>query len=136
MKIAKTKKTSSKNKICYYFSYFSFNSCEDARLGCPQNKKFFVSVRTKTNRNSICFGSVCLFRETKKIIFRLVSVFRNCFGTNRNKKSAFRNKLKRKINTLCEYARSGDMNIAMVHTTFFRRIVLKKEWSEIEDFLL
>jgi hypothetical protein len=30
-------------------------------LGCPRNKQFFVSVRTETNRNSICFGSVSVF---------------------------------------------------------------------------
>jgi hypothetical protein len=43
-----------------------------------------------------CFG---LFRETKKIV-RFVSVLRNRFETNRNKKSAFQNKPKLKINTL------------------------------------
>jgi hypothetical protein len=36
---------------------------------------FFVTVRTKTNRNSKCFGSALSFCETKNI--RFVSVFRN-----------------------------------------------------------
>ncbi len=54
-------------------------------LGCPRNNQIFFSVRTKTNRNSICFGcfSVC-FAKPKNIFFGL---FR-CFGSvlnNRNK---------------------------------------------------
>jgi hypothetical protein len=59
----------------------------ESYLGCPRNKQFFVSIRTEKNRNSICFGPFC---ETNKIKFRFVSVFRNRFETNRNKKSAFR----------------------------------------------
>jgi hypothetical protein len=51
--------------------------------------RFFVSVRTETNRNSMCFGSVLVF-------------FAVCFETNQNKNSVFRNKPKLKINTfLC-----------------------------------
>jgi hypothetical protein len=44
---------------------------------CPRNNQIFFSVRTETNRNSICFGcfSVC-FAKPKKHFFGL---FR-CFG--------------------------------------------------------
>ncbi len=47
------------------------------RVGCPRNNQIFFSVRTETNRNSICFGcfSVC-FAKQKNIFFGL---FR-CFG--------------------------------------------------------
>ncbi len=47
-------------------------------VGCPRNNQIFFSVRTKTNRNSICFGcfSVC-FAKPKNIFFGL---FR-CFGS-------------------------------------------------------
>ncbi len=43
----------------------------------------FFSVRTKTNRNSTCFGcfSVCFFRETKQNYFWFVSVFRTGIET-------------------------------------------------------
>ncbi len=62
-------------------------------MGCPRNKKFFVLVRTNTNRNSICFGSVSVFlAKLKKNVG--CQVFRNHFKTNRNKISAFRNKPK------------------------------------------
>ncbi len=46
-----------------------------------------------SNLNSPCFG---FFREAEKK-FRFVSVFRNCYKMNRNKKLAFRNKSKLKI---------------------------------------
>ncbi len=46
-------------------------------VGCPRNNQIFFPVRTKTNRNSICFGcfSVC-FAKPKNFFFGL---FR-CFG--------------------------------------------------------
>jgi hypothetical protein len=49
----------------------------DNELGCPRNNQIFFSVRTETNRNSICFGCflVC-FAKPKKNFFGL---FR-CFG--------------------------------------------------------
>jgi hypothetical protein len=47
-------------------------------VGCPRNNQIFFSVRTETNRNSICFGcfSVC-FAKPNKFCF---SLFR-CFGS-------------------------------------------------------
>ncbi len=47
------------------------------KLGCPRNNQIFFSVRTETNRNSICFGcfSVC-FAKPKLTFFRFVL----CFG--------------------------------------------------------
>jgi hypothetical protein len=58
-----------------------------SRLGCPRNNQIFFSVRTGTNRNSICFGccSVC-FAKPKNF-------FSVCFGVsdryrnNRNKQN-------------------------------------------------
>ncbi len=46
-------------------------------LGCPRNNQIFFSVRTETNRNSICFDcfSVC-FAKPKNIFFGLFW----CFG--------------------------------------------------------
>jgi hypothetical protein len=63
-------------------------------LGCPRNNQIFFSVRTETNRNSICFGCflVC-FTKPKNIFFGL---FR-CFGpvSKQPKQTEFyRNKLK------------------------------------------
>jgi hypothetical protein len=60
-------------------------------LGCPRNKQMFFSVRTKTNRNSICFGSfsVC-FAKPITIFFGLfwyVSVFRTRFETTETNRS-------------------------------------------------
>ncbi len=63
---------------------------------------FFFSVRTKTNRNSICFGcfSVCFFVKPKKLFLRFVLV---CFDVldryrnNRNKQNLWYGKLKRLI---------------------------------------
>jgi hypothetical protein len=49
-------------------------------LGCPRNNQIFFSVRTETNRNSICFGCFSVyFAKPKNIffgLFRFVSVFR------------------------------------------------------------
>jgi hypothetical protein len=61
---------------------------EAAGVGCPRNNQIFFSVRTETNRNSICFGrfSVC-FAKPQKHVFRFVSV---CFGVSdryRNKQN-------------------------------------------------
>ncbi len=53
-----------------------FMKCHGLELGCPRKKQKFISVRTKTNRNKICFAfvSVCFVKpKTKKI--RFVSVF-------------------------------------------------------------
>ncbi len=54
-------------------------------LGCPRNNQIFFSIRTETNRNSICFScfSVC-FAKPKNIFFGLCwfdSVFRTCIET-------------------------------------------------------
>jgi hypothetical protein len=44
-----------------------FHKTHCLRLGCPRNNQIFFSVRTETNRNSICFScfSVC-FAKPKK----------------------------------------------------------------------
>ena len=54
-------------------------------VGCPRNNQIFFSVRTETNRNSICFScfSVC-FAKPKNFffgLFRFVSVFRTSIET-------------------------------------------------------
>jgi hypothetical protein len=50
------------------------------RLGCPGNKQKKFSVRTETNRHSICFGlfSVCFAKPINYFfgLFRFVSVVR------------------------------------------------------------
>ncbi len=51
-------------------------------LGCPRNNQIFFSVRTETNRNSICLG---LFRE--KHFFRFVSVFRTGIETTQTNRT-------------------------------------------------
>ncbi len=67
-------------------------------VGCPRNNQIFFSVRTETNRNSICFGcvSVC-FAKPKNIFFLCFGLFR-CFGSvsKRPKQTEFsRNKPKK-----------------------------------------
>ncbi len=60
-------------------------------LGVLENVNFFFSVRTETNRNSICFGcfSVCFFAKPKIIkifffgLFQFVSMFWTGIETNR-----------------------------------------------------
>ncbi len=50
----------------------SYTWGHNLKVGCPQNNPIFFSVRTETNRNSICFGcfSVC-FAKPKNIFFDL-----------------------------------------------------------------
>jgi hypothetical protein len=50
-------------------------------LGGPQNREFFFSVRTETNRNSICFGcfSVCFFTKPTNF-FSVCFCLLRCFG--------------------------------------------------------
>ncbi len=54
-------------------------------VGCPRNNQIFFSVRTETNRNSICFGcfSVCFAKQKNFFfgLFRFVSVFRTSIET-------------------------------------------------------
>ncbi len=69
-------------------------SSHNSKVGCPRNNQIFFSVRTETNRNSICFGcfSVC-FAKPKNIFFGLFQ----CFGrvANEPKQTEFsRNKPK------------------------------------------
>jgi hypothetical protein len=64
-------------------------------LGCPRNNQIFFSVRTETNRNTICFGSfsVCFAKPKNyfSVCFGVSDPFRNnrnkqiCFETNRKK---------------------------------------------------
>jgi hypothetical protein len=63
-------------------------------LKCPQDKQFFVLVRTEQMETV----SVFFAKLKKKFVF--VLVFRNCLETNQNKKSVLQNKPKLKINTL------------------------------------
>jgi hypothetical protein len=57
----------------------------EAEVGCPRNKPKKISVRTETNRNTICFGfvSVCFVKpKTKNFgLFPFVSVFRTFIET-------------------------------------------------------
>jgi hypothetical protein len=46
------------------------------KVGCPRNNQIFFSVRTETNRNSICFGCFWLVSRNQKTFFRFVSLFR------------------------------------------------------------
>jgi hypothetical protein len=52
----------------------------EIRVSSKWKKKFFGSNRNKPKQDlfRVCFG---LFRETKKQIFRFVSVFRSCIET-------------------------------------------------------
>jgi hypothetical protein len=61
------------------------------QLGCPRNNQIFFSVRTETNRNSICFGcfSVCFAKPT--------NFFSVCFGVSDRYRNN-RNKLKKPLN--------------------------------------
>jgi hypothetical protein len=82
------------NHCILYFWRFSL-----PQIGCPRNKLIFFSVRTETNRNSICFGSfsVC-FAKPITIIFGLFW----CFGpVSKQPKQTdlFRNKPKNRKNT-------------------------------------
>ncbi len=56
-------------------------------LGCPRNNQIFFSVRTKTNRNSICFGcfSVCFAKP--KNIFSVCLCVSDRYRNNRNKQN-------------------------------------------------
>ncbi len=61
-------------------------------LGCPQNKQFFVSVRTETNRNSIRFGSFLVFSRNWKKFTVYFGVLER-FEANRNKNRRFETNL-------------------------------------------
>jgi hypothetical protein len=56
-------------KAVLHFKLTFFYLTIVAKLGCPRNNQIFFSVRTETNRNSICFGcfSVC-FAKPKNIL--------------------------------------------------------------------
>jgi hypothetical protein len=79
--------------VCLPLVYLFFQSSGNAAdfSGVLETIKFFFSVRTETNRNSICFGcfSVC-FAEPKNIFsvcFGVSDRYRNkhnCVDTNRN----------------------------------------------------
>jgi hypothetical protein len=76
-----------------------FSSQWGHRVSSKQTFFCFGSNRNKPELDlfRFCFGK---FRITKKRIYLFVSVFRNRFKTERNKKSLFRNKPKPKKNTL------------------------------------
>jgi hypothetical protein len=76
----------------------SLAHAEYSNVGCPRYNQIIFSVRTETNRNSICFGcfSVC-FAKPKNIFFGLI----RCFGpaSKQPKQTEFsRNKPKKSLN--------------------------------------
>jgi hypothetical protein len=78
---------SSSFRITTYVHLYNTSVLKVLFVGCPRNNHIFFSVRTETNRNSICFGcfSVC-FAKPK-------TFFSVCFGVsyryrnNRNKQN-------------------------------------------------
>jgi hypothetical protein len=72
---------------------FSYNVSKNS-IVCPRNKQKFISVRTETNRNSICFGSfsVCF----AKPITMFFGLFRGFGPVSKQPKQTdlFRNKPK------------------------------------------
>ncbi len=79
---------------------FAMKTRITAKLGCPRNNQIFFSVRTETNRNSICFSCFSVsFAKPKIFFFRFVSV---CFGVSDQYQNN-RNKPKKPINSaLCQ----------------------------------
>jgi hypothetical protein len=72
-------------------------------LGCPRNNQIFFSVRTETNRNSICFGcfSVCFAKPPKNVfsLFRFVSVFRTSIETTETNRINLQTKLSIRVSS-------------------------------------
>ncbi len=99
-------------------------------VGCSRNKQFFVSVRTKTNRNSFFSGSVSVFSLEKVVLFRcfgtISKLFRNCFETNRSKKSAFRTN--RNWRFIHFYVMGHGRGHGHGHFSFFRVFFEKKQF--------
>ncbi len=83
-----------------FIRYIGYPACYIGNIvWCRVSSKLTI-VCFGSNRNKPNLDLFRFFRETKRKFVRFVSVFRNRFGTNRNKKSAFRNTPKQKINTL------------------------------------
>ncbi len=56
-------------------------------LGCPRNNHIFFSVRTETNRNSICFDCFSVYFAKPKNIFLVCFGLFRCFKTTEPNKT-------------------------------------------------